>query len=520
MVELENVIEPQSLRTSLGDALAELERTRHDAQRLLFQLMHAEGQTLADIGRIVRDLASARVAAGQRTRSAAARPSDARVTLRSRQLVPRVERSRTLRGEATMTERAADVAAVDGYAQMAVDTLLNLASPQPMYRDMIEQGGMASPADGMVMVFNRELNDFVLRHHELFSSHIDMPLGNVRPLIPLNVDPPKHSKYRKLMDPLFSPKRMDEQEADITRRVNEFIDAFVDRGECNFTEEFAELFPSSVFLGLMGLPESDLRTMLDLRDGCLHPEKIDPNAMFDVDARQAVMDANGIDIYDYFNEQLDAREATPTDDILTHFLQAEIDGERLTREDILDTCFLFLIAGLDTVSDTLTCSYAYLAQHPEHRRQLVDDPDVIPSAVEELLRWESPVPNGVPADRHAGRRAARTVSRSPEGTAMMVSYGAANVDPTEFPDAFDVRFDREQNRHIAFGGGVHRCLGSHLARRELRITLREWHQRIPDYRIKPGHEELEYPPGLRHVKDLIARLGLTWRSVTCPPWSR
>ena len=90
-----------------------------------------------------------------------------------------------------------------------------------------------------------------------------------------------------------------------------------------------------------------------------------------------------------------------------------------------------------------------------------------------------------------------------EGTAVMVSYGAANVDPPSSPTRFDVRFDREHNRHIAFGGGVHRCLGSHLARRELRITLREWHQRIPDYWIKPGHEELEYPPGLRHVKDLI-----------------
>jgi cytochrome P450 len=352
------------------------------------------------------------------------------------------------------------------------------------------------------MVFSRELNDFVLRHHELFSSRVDMPLGNVRPLIPLNVDPPRHSSYRKLMDPLFSPKRMDEQEIDITNRVNRFMDAFVDRGECNFTEEFAEIFPSSVFLGLMGLRESELRTMLNLRDGCLHPEKIDPNAGFDIDARRAVMDANGQDIYDYFQVQLDAREANPTDDILTHFLQAEIDGERLTREDILDTCYLFLIAGLDTVSDTLTCSYAYLAQHPEHRQQIVDDPDVIPSAVEELLRWESPVPNGVPRVATQDVELPNGVT-VPEGTTMLVSYGAANVDPVEFPDAFDVRFDRDQNRHIAFGGGVHRCLGSHLARRELRITLREWHRRIPDYRIKPGHEQLEYPPGLRHVKDLM-----------------
>ena len=93
------------------------------------------------------------------------------------------------------------------------------------------------------------------------------------------------------------------------------------------------------------------------------------------------------------------------------------------------------------------------------------------------------------------------------GTAIVVSYGAANVDPNAWTDGFDVRFDRESNPHIAFGGGVHRCLGCHLARRELRVTLREWHRRIPEYRIKPGHEQLEYPPGLRHVKDLT----LTWK---------
>jgi len=94
-----------------------------------------------------------------------------------------------------------------------------------------------------------------------------------------------------------------------------------------------------------------------------------------------------------------------------------------------------------------------------------------------------------------------------KGTAVLPSFGAANVDPSAYDDPFAVRFDRETNPHIAFGGGVHRCLGSHLARRELRVTLREWHRRIPEYRIKPGHEELEYPPGLRHVKDLT----LTWQ---------
>ena len=121
--------------------------------------------------------------------------------------------------------------------------------------------------------------------------------------------------------------------------------------------------------------------------------------------------------------------------------------------------------------------------------------------MEELLRWESPVPVGVPrvCTRDTELPNGKTVTA---GTAVSISYGGANVDPASFADPFEVRFDREVNPHIAFGGGVHRCLGSHLARRELRIALREWHLRIPDYRIKPGHEKLEYPPGLRHVKDL------------------
>ncbi len=401
---------------------------------------------------------------------------------------------------------SSDVAALPDAAQDMFGVLLDMAAPQERYRSTIEAGGVVEAMDGLTLCFDRATADHILRHHELFSSRVDMNLGNVRPLIPLNVDPPVHSKYRKLLDPLFAPKRMDEQEDDITRRANALIDGFVDRGECNFTEEFAEPFPSSVFLGLMGLPEDELHMFLRLRDGILHPEKHDPNAMFDADARTAVMRRTGREIYDYFGALVDDRRNRPTDDVVSRFLAAEIDGDRLTRDDILDICFLFLIAGLDTVSDSLTCMYAFLATHPEHRRQIVANPSCIPNAVEELLRWESPVPSGVP-------RVATCDTELPNGkavkagTAVMVMYGAANVDPSECPDSFDVRFDREVNRHIAFGGGVHRCLGSHLARRELRITLREWHRRIPDYWLEPGHEELEYPPGLRHVKDLT----LAWK---------
>ena len=167
-----------------------------------------------------------------------------------------------------MSDESTEIATDEiGYAAARLARLFDMSAPQPMYMERIAQGGCMKPTDGLTCTFSRELTDHVLRHHEIFSSAGAFDLGNVRPLIPLNVDPPLHAKYRKLLDPLFSPKRMDEQEADITRRVNYFIDQFIDRGECNFSEEFAELFPSSVFLGLMGLPEDELRTFLRMRDG-------------------------------------------------------------------------------------------------------------------------------------------------------------------------------------------------------------------------------------------------------------
>jgi cytochrome P450 len=394
----------------------------------------------------------------------------------------------------------------NAYGELGMQALLNLKAPQPTYRELIGQGGFVQPTPGVAMSFSRESTDYVLRHHELFSSQVEMQLGNVRPLIPLNVDPPKHSGYRKLLDPLFAPRAMDRHEEDITRRVNALMDTFIDRGECNFSEEFADLFPTSVFLGLIGLDETKLDMFLHLRDGILHPEKKDPNAMFDIDRRRAVMNETGQEIYEYFGDLIELRQKEPADDIITRFLTVEIDGETLSHNDILDICFLFLIAGLDTVSDALTCFYAFLATHPEHRREIAEHPEVIPTAVEELLRWESPVPGGPPrvATCDVELPNGQTVA---SGTNVLISYGAANVDPAVFPDAFDVRFDRTENRHIAFGAGVHRCLGSHLARRELRVTLREWHRRIPDYHLKPGHEELVYPPGLRHVKDLMLAWG-------------
>ena len=317
------------------------------------------------------------------------------------------------------------------YRRLAETTVGNqaasaVAEPQPMWTQQLAAGDVAI-VDGVAFMHSRALNDCVLRGHE-FSTDVDFGLGNVRPLIPLNVDPPKHAQYRKLLDPVFAPRRMEEQELDITKRFNGFIDAFIDRGECNFTEELAELFPSSVFLGLCGLPEADLRTFLTLRDGVLHPEKVDPAAATDLDARLTVTKAGGQAIYEYFTEIVAKCRTEPTGDLVSRLIASEVDGARLSDDELLDILFLMLIAGLDTVSDSLTCFFAFLATHPDHRRQIAADPSIIPAAVEELLRWESPVPGGIPRIATVDR----VLPNGQEvraGSALMVNYRGREHGP-------------------------------------------------------------------------------------------
>jgi len=338
---------------------------------------------------------------------------------------------------------------------------------------------------GVVLTRMEEITE-ALRHPEIFSSNMDaVDLQNQRPLIPLQIDPPEHKKFRKLLDPIFAPRKMAAMDEEVSRLVNHLIDQFIGAGEVDF------------------LPLEELDRFLIMKDGIIRPDYVTkkPYGSREVrDYQKQIADS----VYDYFNEVLDQREVERKDDLLSHFLDAEVEGDRLTRNDILDICFLFLIAGLDTVTATLDCMMAFLAQHPEQRHRIVEDPALIPNAIEELLRWETPV---MGLARVAVAETELGGCPVHKGDQIAVMIGSANTDEAEFPDADEVRFDREVNRHIAFGGGVHRCLGSHLARRELRVTLREWHRRIPDYWLKPGHETLEYPPGLRHVKDLT----LAWR---------
>jgi cytochrome P450 len=366
-------------------------------------------------------------------------------------------------------------------------------NPQPLYRDLVA-GAPVMRVDGVgVIACSRAAVDEVLRQADVFSSNTDaVDLKTRRPLIPLQIDPPDHKKFRKILDPLFAPRRVQELEKPITQLVNDLIDAFADDDEIDFTTQFSLPFPSRVFLTLFGLPLEELPRFLQMKDGIIRPNHVVGREVGhpDTDAHQrATADA----IYAYFEHLLDERASVRRDDLLSRLLDAEIDGDRLSRDDILDTCFLFLIAGLDTVSASLDCFFGHLAEHPDDRRELVADPDSIPQVVEELLRWETPV---MGAARVATRDAQVAGLEVRAGEQVMALLGAANVDDGEMADAGDVRWDREVNRHLAFGGGIHRCLGSHLARLELRVALREWHRRLPDYRVKPG-VLLDYTPGIR-----------------------
>ena len=266
------------------------------------------------------------------------------------------------------------------------------AAPQASYRMMQEEMPVLR-MDGMVMISRHEDVMHALRHPELFSSNMDaIEIGNVRPLIPLQVDPPDHVKFRRLLDPLFSPKEVAKLEPEVRRLVNELIDAFVAKGECELSDEFAIPLPCTVFLALMGLPLDDLDVFLRFKNNIIRPVGDTP------EAAKAVQAATGQEIYAYFQKVVDARRASPGDDLISGFVTAEVDGHRLTDNDILDICYLFLLAGLDTVTAALTCTVAYLANHPDRRDAISADLSLVPAAVEELLRWETIVP-AVPASR-------------------------------------------------------------------------------------------------------------------------
>ncbi len=361
-----------------------------------------------------------------------------------------------------------------------------------MWRALATAGPVIRPKPGLAVVTSTAGIEQVLHDPAVFSSNPDaMYFGSETGAIPLQVDPPEHTRYRKMLDPLFSPRRMAEREQDVADLANQLIDGFVERGSCDFSTEFAVPFPSVVFLRLMGLPTDRLDEFLIAKEGMIRP-------VGETDAeRLAIRKETGAWIFEYFTTALDSHAGDDSSDVLGTFLELEREG-RLTRDETLNICLLMLAAGLDTVTDTLECGFAFLAQSPAHQRQLAENPDLAAGAVEELLRFETPVAT---VSRVAMGPAEIEGCPIAAGERVKPILAVSNIDPALHADPDAVDFARPSNKHLAFGAGVHRCVGSHLARLELRVALREWHRRIPSYGLADGHT-VTYSRGLREIEHL------------------
>ena len=288
---------------------------------------------------------------------------------------------------------------------------------------------------------------------------------------PITSDPPFHAMARRLLLPAFSPKRIAALEPFTRQLCGELLDAVAARREFDAAVEYAQHIPLRVIVRMLGFPQEDADLFRRFIRMVL--EDVGQSA----EERQAQVDDGELD--DYMNARIAEHLDNPQDDLTTFLLDAELDGNKLAPDHVRGTMVLLMIAGIDTTWSAIGASLWHLAQNPADRRRLATEPDLMATAVEELLRAYAPVTMArlVAKDFEFQGRPMR------EGDWLLLSFPAANRDPGVFPAADKVQIDRAENRHAAFGLGIHRCIGSNLARMELRVALEEWVKRYPDFEL-------------------------------------
>ncbi|MDT5100429.1 MAG: hypothetical protein QOC76_4166 [Mycobacterium sp.] len=361
------------------------------------------------------------------------------------------------------------------------------------WRELREAGEAVTSGEEIVLT-SASAVEFAAKKPEIFSSARAFDrLGSPVPLVPIAIDPPDHTRFRRMLDPFFSPRKMAEREPELRRQAGELIDAIVARGHCDVVTDLATPFPSQVFLTLFGLPMSDRDRLVQWKDSIL--EFTDPSS---AEATPEVL-AHAMELFTYLTEHIAERRADTTgSDMLTQLMQNTEDGG-MSDNEILGLCFMFVLAGLDTVTSAVGFSLAKLAVDADLRRRISSDFSLIPAFIEDMLRVDGPVPFAPRVTTEEVEVGGKVV---PKDTTVMLSYGSADRDPSRYEDADNVHLDSKAV-HFAFGRGPHRCLGSHLARLELRLILEEWHTRIAEYTLADDKEpQMPWPTGTMALKSV------------------
>lgn len=292
-------------------------------------------------------------------------------------------------------------------------------------------------------------------------------------LPPITSDPPVHTWSRRLLLPWFSHTRVAEYEVVTRELCRRLIQGFIEDGRADAAQDYAQQIPVRIIAQILGVPTE----MADDFTGWVRDV-----LEFAYDAERTQRGQHNI--FTFFLQAAQERAVTPGDDLISELLHTEVDGAPIPIEHILGTAALTLLAGVDTTWSAIGSALHHLATHPADRQRLIDDPEIMPFAIEELLRAYSPVTMAreVTMDIEYGGCPMKA------GDNVLLPFPAANRDPDVFPNPDVVDFDREQNRHIAFGSGIHRCAGANLARMELRVAIEEWLKQIPDFHLTEGEE--------------------------------
>ena len=293
--------------------------------------------------------------------------------------------------------------------------------------------------------------------------------GTDRPLIPLDIDPPALTPYRQLLLPFFTAKKMDMLLPRTRQVADELLDGFGGSSVVDVSV-YCRLLPAMVFGEYCGFPMEDAAQFDQWVEDIVFARTED----------ESVARAAANDVYDYFRELITHRRSDPGADLISELLTADHEGEPLSDDEMLDICYLLFVAGLETTAGTIRAALWHLAQHPDDLAALAADASLIPAATEEFLRALSPV-----------QAMARTLRRDTTvgdvdmqaGERVVLAFGAANRDPAHFECPHEVQLDREPNRHVSFGLGAHRCLGSNLARREVNVALEAFVARFPLFEL-------------------------------------